>query len=316
MFLTSLAANAARSHNTCVFGVSIIGWLALLGRVIGIGFERPLVKALGKERDSIAATVVYFGFGEILLLPLVIREFILNPNVIWDAGTWISAAMLSGLVYTAAFHSYFYGMGKGEVSYLTPLYSSMFVFLYFLDIVFGEARFGLLPMSGIACVALGVIFLNVEPGKKIADILNPLTVLKKPGAVGMLVYSFGLALGRIIDNGAADNAPPIIYAFVNNSLCVILGIVFLMFTKRVKNVIVIVKDRFWIALFGSFAGMYAYVLMLIAIDYFNPSVVEPVTQLSIFIALFLGGLWFNEPTRTRWLPSALVVVGAALLVVH
>ena len=47
------------------------GYLALLGRTVGLGLERPLVKALGRNRDSIAATTVYFGIGELLLLPVI-----------------------------------------------------------------------------------------------------------------------------------------------------------------------------------------------------------------------------------------------------
>ena len=46
-----------------------------------------------------------------------------------------------------------------------------------------------------------------------------------------------------------------------------------------------------------------------------PSVVEPVTQLGVFIAIALGGLWFHEPVRARWLPAAMVVGGAGLLLI-
>ncbi len=63
-------------------------------------------------------------------------------------------------------------------------------------------------------------------------------------------------------------------------------------------------------------GQGAFLLLLYSLDYFPPSVVEPVTQLGVFIAVALGGLWFNEPVRTRWLPSAMVVGGAALLLVR
>ena len=54
-------------------------------------------------------------------------------------------------------------------------------------------------------------------------------------------------------------------------------------------------------------------MLLYALDYFPPSVVEPVTQLGVFIAIALGGLWFGERVRARWLPAALVVCGAALV---
>jgi uncharacterized membrane protein len=46
----------------------------------------------------------------------------------------------------------------------------------------------------------------------------------------------------------------------------------------------------------------------------RPSIAEPVSQLSVFISIWLGGLWFGESVRARWLPALLVVVGAGLLV--
>jgi uncharacterized membrane protein len=308
-----IAAIRRKGHNRSMFGILLVGWLALAGRIVGIGFERPLVKALGRERDSFAATTVYFGFGEILLVPLIIREFIAYPGAIADVRLWIAPALASGIIYTVAFHSYVWGMAVGEVSYLTPLYSSMFIFLYVLDVTFGNAQLALIPLAGVLAVALGIIFLNIEPGARMRDVLSPASVLRKPGAIGMLVYSFGLALGRMVDSSAASVAPPVLYAFVNNSLCVLFGIVFLAFRGKARLIVKLARERTAIAFFGAFAGMYAYVLMLVALDYFNPSVIEPVTQLSVFIAILLGGLWFHEPIRTRWLPAMLVVIGAALV---
>ena len=298
-----------------MLNVPLAGWLALFGRIVGIGFERPLVKALGRDRDSFAATTVYFGIGELLLVPLIVRELVTTPGIIADVRLWILPALLSGVIYTAAFHAYVWGMAVGEVSYLTPLYSSMFVFLYALDVAFGHARLAIIPVAGILAVALGIIFLNVKPGARILDVLNPANVIRSPGAVGMLVYSFGLAVGRMVDSSAAGVAPPVMYAFVNNSLCVLFGIAYLASRRKAGLILKLARERTAIALYGSFAGMYAYVLMLVALDYFNPSAIEPITQLSVFIAILLGGLWFREPIRTRWLPAVLVVIGAALVVI-
>ncbi|MCD6118681.1 EamA family transporter [bacterium] len=295
--------------------IPVVGWLALLGRTVGLGLERPFVKALGIGRNSIAATTVYFGIGEILLIPLIVWQFARDPNCLAGIAGWIAPALLSGVIYTIAFNTYVWGMSVGEVSYLTPLYSSMFIFLYILDIIFGDALLAPIPVIGITAVVLGIIFLNIAPGRRLAEVLNPLTVLRQPGAWGMLVYAFCLAAGRMVDSSAADVAPPVIYAFINNSLCVLFGIVYLASRKKARIIVNLARERLLIAAFGSFAGMYAYVLMLVALDYFNPSLIEPVTQLSVFIAIALGGIWFGEPTKTRWLPAALVVIGATLLLV-
>jgi len=290
-----------------------IGLLALLGRTVGLGLERPLIKMLGRDRNSVAATTVYFGTGEILLLPLIAWQWLSDPTYASGIGQWLPVALLAGVIYTISFQVYVHALSIGEVSLLAPLYSTMFIWLYAMDIIFGDAKFGLLPMLGIAAVTLGVIFLNIEPGRSIPEILNPLNVIRQPGAIPMLIYSFGLALGRMVDKSAAAAAPPVLYAFIANAPCVIFGIIYLAWMGKADKLVSLGRERFWIAVIGSFAGMYAYVLMLVALDYYNPSTVEPVTQLSVLIAVGLGAWWFKEPLRARWLAALLVVIGAVLL---
>ncbi len=301
------------NHNPPVLESFAAGAVALALRIFGLGIERPYVKALGVARDSIAATTVYFGFGVIFLLPVAIIQFAANPAIFDGAEKWLGAALISGVIYTIAFHAYVYGMSIGEVSFLSPLYASMFVFLYAMDVTIGEANLAPVPVAGILAVALGIIFISAAPGVKPVELLNPLFFLKKPGAAGMLVYSFGLALGRMVDKSAADIAPPVMYALIDNLPCVIFGIVFLALRGRLVKIPLLAKERTGVAIIGAFAGMYAYVFMLVALRHFNPSVIEPVSQLSVFIAIWLGGRMFGERVKARYLPAALVVAGAAMV---
>jgi drug/metabolite transporter (DMT)-like permease len=310
-----------------------LGYLALTGRTLGLGLERPLVKALTLRRDSVAATTLYFGLGELMLIPLWAWQWLHDPAYVARIGAWIIPALITGVIYAVAFHTYVYAMSIGEVSYLTPLYATSFIWLYFLDVIFGDARLSWLPALGVLAVTLGIAFLSGVPraggrgsrpapplprvarngpGKLFAR-LNPAFLLQNPGAWAMLVYAFGLATARLVDKRVADIAPHVLYAFINNSLCVLAGVAILGLRGRASRPLALLMERPGIALAGAVAGMGAYVLMLIALECFNPSVVEPVTQLSVFIAVGLGGLWFHEPVRARWLPSALVVLGAALL---
>jgi drug/metabolite transporter (DMT)-like permease len=55
------------------------------------------------------------------------------------------------------------------------------------------------------------------------------------------------------------------------------------------------------------------VALFYSLDYVAASVAEPVTQLSVFVSILFGGLWFGENIRARWLPSVLIVVGVVLL---
>lgn len=291
----------------------LIGWLALLGRIVGLGLERPLVKALGQGRNSYAATALYFGLGELMLLPFICWQALALPGYFAEVDRWIVPALITGVIYAVSFHAYVWAMGVGEVTFLAPLFGVSFVFLYILDITFGAAEFTLPASLGILAVTAGVAILNIAPGLNLWQVLNPRTVLSQPGAWGMLVYAFGLAAGRMVDKSVADIAPPLAYAFVNNSLSVLSGLAVLAVTRRLSTFGALFRERRAIAIIGAVAGMGAYVLMLVALDYFNPSVVEPVTQLSVLIAVWLGARMFGERTGLRWIAAALVIVGAALL---
>lgn len=296
-----------------MLSAALPGHLALAGRIFGLGVERPLIKALGQNRNSIAATTLYFGIGELLLVPLVAWQWLHDPLYVAQLDKWILQALATAVIYAVAFHVYVYAMGVGEVSYLSPLYATAFIWLYLLDVSFGHARLGLQPAAGVMAVTLGIVFLTPPVRHSALARLSPLRVLRQPGACGMLIYAFCLATARLIDKSAAPYAPPVLYALANNSLSVLGGLAILALRGRSAHLGQLVRERLWIALPGAVAGMGAYVLLLFALDYFNPSVVEPVTQLSVFIAIGLGGLWFHERVRARWLPAALVVCGAALL---
>lgn len=314
-FLTGPGRDATLSSMPLLI-LPLIGWLALAGRVLGLGLERPLVKALGRGRNSYAATTLYFGVGELLLVPFVAWQAFANPGYFQDIDHWIIQAAITAVIYAVSFHTYVWALSVGEVSFLAPLYGTSFVFLYILDITFGDARFTLASSMGILAVVAGVVFLNIAPGLKLAQVLNPLAVLRQPGAWGMLVYAFGLAAGRMVDKSAAATAPPLAYALCNNSLSVLAGLAILWATRKLPDLGSLIRDRSKIALIGAFAGMGAYVLLLVALDYFNPSVVEPVAQLSVLIAVWLGGRMFGERTGLRWAAAALVIVGAALLMLR
>lgn len=294
----------------------LFGYLALLSRIFWLGLERPYVKALGRERDSTAATTLYFGLGLLFLAPLVVWQWLSTPGYTAALPLWISAALITSVIYAISFHSYVKAMSVGEVSYLSPLYATAFLWLYALDVLNGNAQLAARPLLGVLLVCAGVVLLNLSGPQGLAALLralDPRTLLRQPGAWGMLVYAFGLATARLIDKSVADIAPPLLYAFINNTPCVLAGLVILGLRGKLGLMPQLARERPAATWLGSFSGIAAYVSLLFALRYFAPSIVEPVTQLSVFIAVGLGGLWFGEPVRARWLPSILVVLGAALL---
>jgi drug/metabolite transporter (DMT)-like permease len=294
----------------------LFGYLALLSRIIWLGLERPYVQALSRQRDSTVTTTLYFGLGLLFLAPLVALQWASTPTYTSTIDQWIGAALLTGLIYAVSFHAYVRAMSVGEVSYLTPLYATAFLWLYALDVLNGNAQLALRPISGVLLVWIGVVLLNLNGHHGLSgllDALDPRTLLRQPGAWGMLIYAFGLATARLVDKSVAEIAPPLLYAFINNTPCVLAGLVLVGMRGKLGQLSQLARERPAATWLGSFSGIAAYVSLLYALDYFAPSTVEPVAQLSVFIAVGLGGLWFGEPVRARWLPSVLVVLGAALL---
>jgi drug/metabolite transporter (DMT)-like permease len=294
------------------------GYLALIGRIVCLGLERPYVKALSRGSDPTAAATLYFGLGLLFILPLWLWQWLHTPGYFATLPEWLWAALLTGAIYAVAFHAYVRAMAVGEVSYLTPLYATAFLWLYALDVISGNAMPGPRPLAGIACVCVGVVLLNLPPGARGWDglraALSPATLLRQPGAWGMLIYAFGLATARLIDKHVSGIAPPLAYAFINNAPCVLAGLALLAWLGRLGDLPLLARTRPAATWVGGAAGIFAYLCLLLALrSGLPPSTVEPVTQLSVFIAVAFGGLWFKEQVQARWLPSALMVAGAVLL---
>lgn len=298
------------------------GYIYLAGRVIGMGFERPLVKKLGLNANPTAVTTLYVGLGEVFFALIVLAQWLANPAYFAGITEWLPWALIPGCLYCVSFFTFIRAMRVGEVSLLTPLFASAFVAMYVYDVAAGYARLHPVPLLGVLLVSLGVAVLNParQHVRSVWQRLNPAWLLRQPGALLMLANAFAMATGRFFDKTLVDHnldvaAPPVLYALVVNAPTVIVGLVILAFTRQVSCLPLLVKSRWQVAFSLTLLGQGAFLLALMSLDYFPPSVIEPVTQLGVFIAVYLGGRWFGEKVRTRWLPSAMVVAGAALLLI-
>ncbi|MCB1220767.1 MAG: hypothetical protein H7A35_05005 [Planctomycetales bacterium] len=301
-----------------------LGYAYMLARVIGMGLERPLVKRLGVERDSVATVVLYVGAGELMFLAVLAWQYMQDPALAANLLSWLPLAVIPGLLNAACFFAFIAAMRVGEVSLLTPLFASCFVLMYAIDVAAGFAQLALLPLAGVLLVTAGVAFLTPAPVVLEGRIsfwqrYDPRWLLRQPGAVLMLINATAFALVRFFDRTMAPEAHAVLYALVVNLPTVLIGLVLLAIgnakgrPSSLAALGALARDRWGILLVLTIFGQGAFLMLLYALDYFPPSVIEPVTQLGVFIAIALGGLWFGEQTRARWLPSAMVVAGAAML---
>ncbi len=316
-----------RTHGCLLYSKQVLlGYALLLGRVVGMGFERPLVKRLGQDRDPTATVVLYVGLGEVLFLMLWLAQLLHGGGGAGTLPAWLPLALAPGALNAVCFFAFIRAMRVGEVSLLTPLFATCFILMYAIDICAGFARLHWLPLCGVLLVTLGVVFLS--PGGATPATsggwrrYNPQLLLRQPGAGLMLLNAAAFAGTRFFDKTLAPDAEPLLYALVVNAPTVLIGLALLAHGtlrhagSKLRCLAALARERWGTALWLTLFGQGAFVLLLYALDYFPPSVIEPVTQLGVFIAIALGGLWFGEQVRARWLPSAMVVLGACLLLLR
>jgi drug/metabolite transporter (DMT)-like permease len=292
---------------------SLIGALLLLARVLALGFERPAFKALARGRDSVAATSLTYLLALVLLLP-VLAVVALRGEPLWQGvGQWWPWALASGLVAVVGYNVNMYALGRGEVSLLGMVYSTGLIWLYLSEIALGGARFNWLALAGIFLVIAGQSLLSAveQPGGLRS--FQPLRILREPGALAMLASAILLGVVRLIDKRASAVAPEFGYAFLATVPVVVLSLVLLALQHRSREAVTLLRERPLAAWGSALAHIAGYLILLGAYQYFNASLVEPIGQLSLFVNIAIGALWFHEAVGRRWLPAGLVAAGGALV---
>jgi len=293
--------------------VSSTGYLILTLRVLLLAASFPLIKALNRNQSSIASTALFVLIGGAFILPLAGVLIAGDPSVLAAVPQWIGSSMLSALIFTSGMILFMWALGRGEVSLLAPLTSLTFIILYVFDLLAGNVGFCWCAPAGIALVTAGVLLLNMQPGVNLWQALNPLGVLRQPGALGAIYYAFAIAGTRMVDSRVADVAQPLLYATSSNIVVGLVCIGLLLARRRTARLAQLWRERRWIAIATGLVGVFGYVALLSCFDYFAPSVIEPFSQLAIVITTLAGAWIYREKLHWRWLAAILVCGGAALV---
>lgn len=277
-----------------------IAQLALLGRILLMGAERPLVKMLGRDRSSVETAFLFFAIATVMFFPFAA----FRPIPSWG---FLKYLIPAGFIYTASFILYVRALSTGEVSLVAPLASFNVLFLFVLAIpILGESL-TLLKLLGVALIFTGTSFLHDS---------NPfrglLQVLRDRACQMMLLSTLLVAAGRIIDKSA--NADPMTYSLLIYFLISMLMFLYLLARGRVKNSLALFRERPGAALACGFTNAYAYLLLLVVIQTMEVSIAEPATNISLLLAVLLGKLFFREDIRGRLFSVAAMVAGVWVLV--
>jgi transporter family protein len=209
-------------------------WLiiaAMTGRILLLGYERIVFKQAGEEQNTISATFWLFFLAAVFQ----IQFLFIFP---WDGGDFLNAAP-SAAIYTITFSLYVYALSHYEISLVTPFYNFNVLFLLFLSIIFLDETFSWLKLVGIICLFYGTTFLNRQQ-----DFLSSLkAVYKNRGCQLMIIASFLMAIGRVLDRLMIVETDPAIYSFALYFLMGVYLIIYLGFKKQIKSTWRIIKTR-------------------------------------------------------------------------
>ena len=139
-------------------------------------------------------------------------------------------------------------------------------------------------------------------------------LLINKGARFMLVNTALIAVIRLIDNRAAD-FDPIYYGITCAMLCGIFFGIGVLFTKTWNELFTLYKARKAVVWANGIVNGHAYVSLLASLGAgLDMSVAEPVSNMSMLIAVVLGHYMFREKIQARLLASVLMIAGVFLLV--
>jgi len=281
-----------------------IGILALGGRILLLGMERIFVKKLGENSDSACATIVFMGFGGILLFPLLFfTEFHYYPLL------WLT--FITGIVYTAAFFLYVKALSIGEVSLVSPLYNFNIFFLLIFSAVILHESITVYKVLGITLLIYGVSFLNRQKN----FFLSIKAVYYDKACRLMIMCSLMIAVARVMDGYIVRKVPPILYALTGSATMLFYLLAYALWRNKISGAIHLVREKPLVSLASGFVNAYSYILMLVAFTVIQVSVAEPTSMISMIITVILAKYVFGEQIRSRLVGAVIMLIGAWLLFV-
>ncbi len=279
----------------------------IIVRIILLGFERIFLKILGRsftEDYSLAITTVFFGFGSLALFPFAIMYIEISEMYVFP--------IISSIFYSIAFWMYTASFKEGDISLVTPLYNFNLIFLlFFSTILFGE-EVTLLKIIGVLSIFLGLSYLN--KGSSFQNSLK--LVLKDKSAQLMISASLLMAIGRIVDSFAStEYFRSEVYAFLIYLFITSILIIILVFKKQITEPYHVVRENPVISVVSGIGNAFSYLSLIIAIEYLDISLVEPISALNIFLAMILARILFKEDITQRLIAASLIVLGVFLILV-
>lgn len=273
-------------------------WIAL--RILLLGYERIAGARISKGSPTLVAAWGFFFFSFLAFLPflstITVKVLLLS--------------MASGSIYSASFSLYTYALAHEETSVVAPLYNLNSIFLVILSALMLRERLSISKVLGAVMMIYGVSFL--KKGENLRR--SYLNLLRSRGATAMLSSSLLMAFGRVVDRNLTLNIPPLDYAV---GVYLVISLYLLVFGilrhHGARDYGQLVRQKFFHLVLGGVCNAYSYVALLNAFNYFEVSVAEPLSMLSVFVTMLFAKLILRERLGMRIVSGVIMLLGSFLI---
>jgi transporter family protein len=281
----------------------MFGYLALLARIVVLGYERIATKQLSEGAESVSSAFLIFSIGTLMLAPFIL---LVEPPANYTFLVYVAA---SSFVYSIAFIFYVRALSTGEASLVTPLYNFNVFFLLVLAATFLGETITLSKVGGLILLVYGASFLNKQGG-----VMNSLRALfRSKECVYMMLCSMLIAVGRTVDGFAVQSVHPLTYGFALYLGISMFLFMYVVYGRKTHLTSKLVRKKPRYAVLAGAANAFSYLFLLFAFTYLEVSVAEPASMLNVLVTIVLAHYVFKESVKMRLIGALIMVVGAWLL---
>ncbi len=280
-----------------------LAYLALVVRILLLGYERIIFKQLGQNSGSEESVFLIFATGTFFLLPfMVFAPLPSDYSYLW-------LACLSGLLYCVQTVFYVKSLSHGEASLVAPLYNFNVFFLLVLTTVFLQESLTLYKIGGLVLLVYGSSFLNRQKNL----LLSLHALLQNKACRFMIISSALVALARTVDGFAIRHVHPLTYTFTTCIAMTVFLFVHLLLTGRLQSARSLFRNKRRISITAGAVDCYSYLALMFAITGIEVSIAEPASMLGMIVTVILAHFIFREKVANRLVGVVIMILGAWLL---
>lgn len=264
-----------------------------------------------KANDKIVFIWLYELVGTVIFLPVFVYYLLQNGT-----GSFFGIAIgaVSGLLH--ALYWIFHGKAyeTGDLSHVYPIMRSAPALVLLFAVIFLNEQVSLIGVIGILVVAMGVYTINI---KKISfsGLIEPLKhIFKEKGTQFAFLTLISVAVYSIVDKIGVGFVHPILFTYFYTFFGFFFFTPYILYISKKSAILKEWAVNKKSVLINGFFATFGYMLILIALTLEKVSYVTGLRQVSVVIAVLLGGHILKEKHKLiRSGASFLIFIGAFLI---